>query len=102
MTEVTTQPTSQDHAVEFDDANLYRVLKAIGVAFVVLVPVALLALPGVGIVAKLWIAFLAANLLVWTGVVALAVFAAVTRGVEAVRTQPQADASPEPALASAA
>jgi len=100
MTEVNTQPSNPQGTVEFDDTNLYRVLKAIGVAFVVLAPVALLALPGIGVVARLWIAFLSANLLVWTGVVAVAAFAAVSRGVATRETE--TEQAPAPALAEAA
>ncbi|MEM9789218.1 MAG: hypothetical protein AAF842_02315 [Planctomycetota bacterium] len=103
MTEVNTSPANPD-AVEFDDTNLHRVLKAIGVAFVVLVPVALLALPGIGVIARIWIAFLAANLLVWTGVVAVAAVAAINRGLAAARTRQAetTESQPTPALAEAA
>ncbi|MEM0913783.1 MAG: hypothetical protein AAGB29_00845 [Planctomycetota bacterium] len=103
MTQVDTQPANIDDNVELDDTHLLLVLKAIGVAFIVLVPVALLALPGVGILAKLWLAFLGANLLVWTGVVATAAIGAVRRGV-AASAKPTAEVAeqPAPSLAKAA
>ncbi|MEO0683098.1 MAG: hypothetical protein AAF192_22145 [Pseudomonadota bacterium] len=98
MPQVDTLPTNRPEAVEHDDANLYRILKAIGVAFAVLIPVALLALPDVGFVARIWIAFLSANLLVWTGVVAVAVVQAVISGVAAVKAN-TAEPTPEDAPA---
>ncbi|MEM6331759.1 MAG: hypothetical protein AAF823_00250 [Planctomycetota bacterium] len=104
MTQVDTLPVNEPDAVELDDTNLYRVLKAIGVTFVVLAPVALLAMPGIGVVARIWIAFLAANLLVWTGVVAAAAVHAITRAFAAAQ-RPQAEpteATPAAQLAPAA
>lgn len=103
MTQVDTNRVNPEQPAEFDDTNLYRVLKAIGVAFVVLAPVALLTLPGLGVVARLWIALLAANLLVWTGVVVVAAYAAISRGVAAAKSaETTADEQPAAALAEAA
>ncbi len=91
MPEAVTKVDAPEEIVEtpeviFDDTPLFRTLKVIGAVFVVLAPISVLTLAQVGVLHRLWIAFLAANLLVWTGVVLIAGYQAAARGLATART----------------
>lgn len=71
--------------VIYDDTPLFRTIKVVAAVFVVLAPIAVLAITQMSVLNRLWVAFLASNLLVWTGVVAIAGYQAATRGLAAAR-----------------
>lgn len=72
----TTQPTYSDRA-------LHHTLLAVTALFVLFAPLCIYVLTDVGPIHRLWVAFLAANLLGWVG---LLVVAAARRGVQLARS----------------
>ena len=69
----------------YDETVIPRILLAIGVTFVVAVPATIALASAVSIWQQLWMAFLAANLIVWTAVVLIAALRSTSHGARIFR-----------------